>query len=210
LRETTAAGILRWAGYRPEDHPENPLGYPLLDPMCGSGTFSLEAALMAKAIPPGFFREFAFMQWPCFRPQQWAHLKKTAGRRMRDLASPVIRASDTDGRAIEALRDCIGRNRLDDAIALSDADFFDLQPGSAAIGKGLIVLNPPYGKRLSTQGDTERQFKAIAAKLKADFKGWQAALLVPQRELAAKLNLRLESRRIQHGGLDLTLMTGRI
>jgi putative N6-adenine-specific DNA methylase len=206
LRETTAAGILRLAGYRPEDHPE----YQLLDPMCGSGTFSLEAALMAKAIPPGFFREFAFMQWPCFRPQQWAHLKKTAGRAIRDLKTPVIRSSDIDSRAIDALRDCIGRNRLDDAIALSHADFFDLQPGSAATGKGLIVLNPPYGKRLSTQGDTERQFKDIAAKLKADFKGWQAALLVPQRELAAKLNLPLESRRIQHGGLDLTLMTGRI
>lgn len=210
LRETTAAGILRLAGYRPEHHPGYPPKYQLLDPMCGSGTFSLEAALMAKAIPPGFYRDFAFMQWPAFRPQQWDHMKKTAGRNIRDLESPLIRASDIDSRAIDALRDGIARNHLDDAIALSDEDFFDLQPQGRPPENGLIVLNPPYGKRLPTRGETEKQYREIAAKLKADFRGWQAALLVPQWEVAVKLNLQLKPHRIQHGGLDLTLLTGRI
>ena len=94
LRETTAAGILLLAGFRP--------GVPLMDPMCGSGTFSLEAALMVKDIPPGFFRDFAFMAWPAFRPQQWAHMKRVAGRSARSPEIPAIRASDTDGRAISA------------------------------------------------------------------------------------------------------------
>jgi putative N6-adenine-specific DNA methylase len=178
--------------------------------MCGSGTFSLEAALMAKAIPPGFFRDFAFMQWPAFRPQQWDHIKKAAGRSIRDLKSPLIRASDIDSRAIDALRDGIARNHLDDAITLSNEDFFDLQPQGRPPDNGLIVLNPPYGKRLPTKGETERQYKAIAAKLKSDFKGWRAALLVPQKRLARNLGLSLKPIALQHGGLDLILLIGRI
>ncbi|MBU1569456.1 MAG: hypothetical protein KKE00_02865, partial [Proteobacteria bacterium] len=70
LRETTAAAILKISGY---DGSE-----PLLDPMCGSGTFSLEAAMISQNIPAGWFRNFAFMNWPCFGPQRWAYIKRKA------------------------------------------------------------------------------------------------------------------------------------
>lgn len=91
LRETTAAAILRLSGY---DGSE-----PLLDPMCGSGTFSLEAAMIAQNIPAGRFRNFAFMNWPCFAPQTWEYLKRKAESGIKLISSPLIFASDTDSKA---------------------------------------------------------------------------------------------------------------
>jgi putative N6-adenine-specific DNA methylase len=202
LRETTAAGILSLAGFTPDD--------ALIDPMCGSGTFSLEAALMAKAVPPGFHRNFAFMQWPAFRPRQWAHLQKVAGQRIRRLNHPLIQASDSDEKAVAQLRDGIIRNRMEDAITVSKADFFDLQPQGRPPEKGVIVLNPPYGRRLTAKGSLEGQYREIAAKLKSDFKGWRVALLVPRKHLIRNLGLSLKSIPLQHGGLNLVLLVGRI
>ena len=202
LRETTAAGILSLAGFSPDN--------PLIDPMCGSGTFSLEAALMAKGVPPGSFRDFAFMQWPAFRPQQWAHLRKVAGQRVRRLERALIRASDADEKAVARLLDCTIRNRIDDAVSVSKEDFFDLQPRGRPPEKGLVVLNPPYGRRLKATGSVENQYREIGAKLTSDFKGWRVALLVPQKRLSRNLGLPLKPLPLQHGGLNLVLLFGRI
>jgi putative N6-adenine-specific DNA methylase len=202
LRETTAAGILWSAGYRWDR--------PLVDPMCGAGTFSLEAAMIAKKIPPGLFRDFAFMQWPAFRPRQWAYLKKTATEKTKSFTRTVIWASDADGRAVAGLKHCVSNNRFEDAVFVYQADFFSLQPEKISTQKGLIVLNPPYGHRLSAEGDVERAYKDIAAKLKKDFKGWKVALLVPKEGLARPLGLSLKSMLLHHGGLQLTLLIGRI
>ncbi len=202
LRETTAAGILSIAGFRPDA--------PLIDPMCGSGTFSLEAAMMAKAIPPGYFRDFSFMRWPAFRPKQWGHMKMIAGRQLRDMRRALVHASDSDKRMVVQLQDCIRENHLEDAISVSTEDFFGLSPRDYGKTNGLVVLNPPYGKRLTAKGDVEKQYREIAAKLRSDFEGWRAALLVPRKRLAQALGLSLKHRPVQHGGLDLTLLTGRI
>lgn len=202
LRETTAAGILSLAGYKGDA--------PLIDPMCGAGTFSLEGALLSKGVPPGFFRDFAFMQWPAFRPQQWSHLRKLAGQRIRQVQSALIRASDSDEKAVDHLRECITRNRMDDAVTVSQADFFDIQPQGSPPENGLIVLNPPYGRRLAAKGSLENQYREIGAKLKADFKGWQAALLVPQKRLVRNLGLSLKPTPLRHGGLNVVALIGRI
>ncbi|MGD9367895.1 MAG: RNA methyltransferase [Desulfobacteraceae bacterium] len=202
LRETTAAGILLSAGYRRDR--------PLVDPMCGAGTFSLEAAMMAKKIPPGLFRDFAFMQWPAFRPRQWAYLKKSASEKTKSFPRTVIWASDADGRAVAGLKDCVSDYGFEDAVSVFQADFFRLRPEKISAQKGLVVLNPPYGRRLSAEGDGENAYKEIAAKLKKDFKGWKAALLVPKEGLARQLGLPLKSVSLSHGGLQLTLLTGRI
>jgi putative N6-adenine-specific DNA methylase len=202
MRETTAAGILRSAGYRWDR--------PLVDPMCGAGTFSLEAAMMAKKIPPGLFRDFAFMQWPAFRPRQWAYLKKTATEKTKSFTRTVIWTSDADGRAVAGLKDCVSNNRFEDAVFVYQANFFSLQPEKISTQKGLIVLNPPYGHRLSAEGDVERAYIDIATKLEKDFKGWKVALLVPKEGLARRLGLPLKSILLRHGGLQLTLLVGRI
>jgi putative N6-adenine-specific DNA methylase len=202
LRETTAAAILSMAGYRPD--------MPLVDPMCGSGTFSLEAALMAKQMAPGLLRDFAFMQWPAFRPRQWAHYLKKAGEKRLRLAAPSILASDSDKAAVTRLQGCVNRNEIEDAVTVSHQDFFGLRPDMITRGPGLIVLNPPYGRRLSKQRGLEKRYQDIAAKLKKDFKGWRTALLVPNPGLAKRLGLDLKPMRLDHGGLKLTLLVGKI
>ncbi|RJQ78104.1 MAG: hypothetical protein C4519_12530 [Desulfobacteraceae bacterium] len=199
LRETLAAAVLQLAGYDP--------ARPLLDPMCGSGTFALEAALMAKQIPPGYRREFAFMQWPSFRPARWQHLKNTAAKQIRPLERPLIHASDIDPEACRRLAGCVRANNLCDAIAVSRADFFALAPppGSA----GLIVLNPPYGRRLPPEQPPETFYGHIAAKLARDFKGWQVAWIVPRADLL-RGPLGLKPLHLTHGGLSLTLLIGSV
>ena len=203
LRETTAAFILARCGYRPEQ--------VLVDPMCGSGTFSLEAALMAKAIPPGFSRRFAFMQWPAFRPRHWQYLKKTALHKIRQIERPLIQASDIDQSACDDLSACASRNGLQDALEVRRRDFFSLRPDEIDGRPGLVVLNPPYGRRLGAETGVEAMYRQIAAKLTHDFKNWQIALLVPTQDLARRLPLKqLQAVPLQHGGLALTLLTGRV
>jgi putative N6-adenine-specific DNA methylase len=202
IRETLAALILRTAGYDPT--------LPLVDPMCGAGTFSLEAALMAKSVAPGLHRRFAFMQWPAFRPQQWQYLKNSATRKIRHLDRPIIWASDMDAGACARLSTCVSRNNLGDAIRVSQKDFFSLHSNSFGRQPGLIVLNPPYGLRLPAETAGQDLYRRIAAKLRQDFKGWQAALLVPDKRLADSLNLPFKPYYLDHGGLKLILLTGHL
>jgi putative N6-adenine-specific DNA methylase len=202
LRETLAALILQIAGYDPT--------LPLVDLMCGAGTFSLEAALKAKSVAPGLNRRFACMQWPAFRPVQWQYLKDSASRQIRHLDHPIIWASDIEEDACARLSACISQNNLDDAIRVSQKDFFSLQSDEISSRPGMVVLNPPYGRRLPAGTDAVRLYRRIAVKLRRDFKGWKAALLVPDKRLADSLNLPFKAHGLEHGGLKLTLLTGRI
>lgn len=204
LRETLAAAILLRAGYDP--------ARPLLDPMCGAGTFALEAALMAKGVAPGTRRDFAFMHWPAFRPRQWRHLKKAALESSRSLARPVIHASDLDPAVCRRLASCVRENGLADAVAVRCRDFFALQEPieEGTPGPGLIVLNPPYGRRLAPDRDVQSFYSRLGLKLYGNFTGWDVALLVPDPALARLLPFALKSWQIIHGGLPLTLLVGRI
>jgi putative N6-adenine-specific DNA methylase len=204
LRETTAAAILLLSGFK--QSPD----IPLLDPMCGSGTFSLEAALMRKRIAPGLFRKFAFMQWPVFRPRQWDYLKSEATERIETLEAPLIHASDLSPDACLRLETSVHHAGLADAITIRTADFFQLPPDLVPESGGLIVLNPPYGRRLEAEGAIKQFYQRIDKKLTADFKGWQAALVVPRRQWLPALAGRMESMPLSHGGLRLTLLTGRV
>ena len=202
LRETLAALILQIAGYRPDR--------PLLDPMCGAGTFSLEAAMMAKAVAPGLQRRFAFMRWPAFRSAQWEHLRQEAALRIKTLGRPLIWASDIDAAACARLSACIAQNNLSDAVQVAQQEFFDLRPGEISNQPGLVVLNPPYGRRLPALATAESLYQRIAGKLVQDFKGWKVALLVPDENLARRLNLPLRFLQLAHGGLTPVLLTGRM
>ena len=171
LRETMAAGILQYAGYRPE--------MPLVDPMCGSGTFSLEAAMMAKKIAPGMQRDFAFMQWPAFKPRQWQHFKKVAAQKTSSPPEPLIWASDIDQQACNALNRCIDAHALGDTVRVFQRDFFNLHPDEFNTPPGLLVINPPYGRRLAASANMKTFYRRLTAKLQRNFIGWRVALLVP-------------------------------
>ena len=205
LRETLAAGILCLAGYRPDQ--------PLVDPMCGSGTFSLEAALMAKQVAPGRHREFAFMQWPAFRPRRWDHLTKLADGAVRACPRPIIFASDEDEAACHNVAAAIRRFELGDAVRVDCIDFFAFKPQAESMAHsapGLVVLNPPYGRRLAADRNPMHLYRRIGQKLHDDFKGWRAAVLLPRNDLIRTLPFGSESIALVHGGLTLYLQMGTI
>lgn len=202
LRETVGAAALKLAGYDSRA--------PLIDPMCGSGTFSLEAAMLARNMPPGWFREFAFMAWPSFRPQRWAYIRREAEKEFVRVKKPIIFASDNDPDACDILKRRIKKQGFSGVINVSYQDFFEFSPSEITERPGLVVLNPPYGIRVGTPKESEDLFHAICHHLKKVYKGWKLALIVPNKPLAKTVPFQLKAHSFYHGGLKLVLLTGRI
>ena len=202
IRETIAAAALKLSGYDGST--------PLLDPMCGSGTFSIEAAMMATNTPPGCLREFAFMGWPSFAPQRWAYIKRESEKGLTRIRTPLIFASDQDRAACDTLKKSVRENELDRVIRVASSDFFELPPSSLTDQKGLVVLNPPYGERLGTKREIRKLFNAIFKKLKHDYKDWKIALIAPDRQIAAKVPFELSAYPFNHGGAKRILLVGKI
>lgn len=202
IRETQAAAILMRAGYDPRR--------PLVDPLCGSGTFSLEAAMMAKRIAPGLWRNFAFMDWPSFREKQWAFLKREARLQAKGAVQPLIFASDLDPDACERLTAAVTANGLSDAIRVAHQDIFQTTGEMFGNRPGLVVINPPYGIRIGSTGQADALFKDICRHLARRFRGWKVALIAPRRDLVRRLPFAADRFPLLHGGLRLALLIGTI
>lgn len=199
LRETLGAAVLMLAGYRGDE--------PLIDPMCGSGTFSLEAAMVVHHLPAGGFRDFAFMGWPGFRKRQWEFIKKQALGNYHKKGEAIF-ASDTDPKSVEGLRTVLNQHPMVDSIFVRQADFNDLDPNRMAQHSGLVVLNPPYGRRLKTADKNTEALDGIWKKLAKDFRGWRVAILLPEWTSGKKMPFSMKRFSLVHGGLKLNLMTG--
>jgi putative N6-adenine-specific DNA methylase len=203
LREIIASAMLFWAGFSQDDI--------LIDPMCGSGTFSLEAAMMKTKMPPGFFRSFTFETWPGFAPKTYAYMKKQARKTFLNFPAKQIFASDIDKMATTALAQNISNPLFKSIIDIREQDFFSIDPSQISRAKkGVVMLNPPYGKRLGEKTDTQSFYHEVGKKLTADFKGWRAGILLPSRKYPSYLGLKLELKPIFHGGLDLFAGIGMI
>ena len=202
IRETLASIILDLAGYNPSR--------PLVDPMCGSGSFSLEAALLAKQMAPGLKREFAFMDWPAFSENQWSFMTREAESRIVALDRPCIFASDIDPQACEGVGLSADHGGLKDAMTVSQQDFFDTRGDEFSDGPGLLTLNPPYGVRIGSARRARDLFTAILLHLQAHFKGWTVALIAPTPELSQQVEFAEQRFRLVHGGLTLSLAIGTI
>lgn len=202
LRETIAASALQLAGYDGRE--------PLVDPLCGAGTFSLEAALMAADIPPGMFRTFAFMGWPSFVPKRWEHLKREAAAVRRPITTPLIFASDLRQAACDRLFQTARQSGLSNIIDVVARDFFSFRPDAVTRKKGTVALNPPYGRRLGTVKESDVLFQEICTKLKAEYRGWKLALIVPRKDLIRQVPFSGRIIAFQHGGLRRWLAVGRV
>jgi len=200
IRETLASAILAMAGYTGDE--------PLVDPMCGAGTFSLEAAMLATQTPPGLFRQFAFEAWPSFRGKGFAHLKREGEVGMRRFDSPLIFASDLDEGAVGRLGKTLAAMPFGQAVSLQSADFFALDPASLASGPGLVVFNPPYGKRI--KGGNDAFVKRLLTHLGTEWKGWKTAIAVPKAQVPRPLPSGFHEHPMSHGGLDLSVIIGQI
>lgn len=202
LRETLAAAALMIAGYDGRGS--------FCDPMCGSGTFAIEAAMMLRKIPPGWYRSFAFMEWPAFREQHWAHLRKLAAPAPATPTGARIFASDRSRTAVDRLTGLLKESDLADEIAVQRRDFFDLA-GAAMGGRGgLLALNPPYGRRLGQPGTAPRLVGEILRKLQQDFRGWRVILVLPEERLRRQFPFAIESHTVMHGGKPAWLAIGSV
>lgn len=203
VRETLASGILRLAGYRD--------GMTLIDPMCGTGTFSIEAAMISKRIPAGYLRDFAFEDWPSFMDRKWEYLRTRAGEDIKSYDSRMIFPSDKDHEAIALLKRNIDNSNLYDIVSPVQADFFEIRAKDLDIEKGLVVLNPPYGKRLGNIYQGRQFFADICLKLKSDFRGWKLAILAPGDFFSARMPFKgIRLHDAFHGGLKLKVLTANI
>jgi putative N6-adenine-specific DNA methylase len=178
--------------------------------MCGTGTFSIEAALIAKNIPPGWFREFAFMKWPAFRQQQWDYLKRQCEKHFMGKDKPVIYASDIDPIACRRLKNCLIQYQLEDIINVSNKNFFNILPRAISKQTGWIVLNPPYGKRMGDRQESQNLYKTISARLMHEYQGWKLILIAPSKQIQEKVPFKLKMYPLVHGGLMLMIMVGTV
>ncbi len=205
IRETLAAAVLRAAGY-------NGTG-PLLDPMCGSGTFVIEGAWMAANRAPGLGRNFAFERFPTCDQERWSALKERAREAVRSDGLPPLEGRDSSGGAITASLGNAGRARVKGITSFSRGKVAELE---AREGKGLIVVNPPYGHRIDDDEfctervpvtpKLERSYKAWGASLRAAAPGWDIAVVSPSNELAAAFGAGERPKlRFRNGGLSVGL-----
>jgi len=211
LRESVAAGLLTSAGWDPTS--------PLVDPMCGSGTIPIEAALRAAGAPPAADRDLALRSWPCFEPGTWASVSADAGR-MRSEAPvadpdgpPRIVAADRDAGAIEAARANAERAGVADRIEFRVAPVAAFEPpagtGSGLL-RGLVATNPPWGGRMGG-GDLRNLYATIGRVAAEQCPGWGIGVLVADRALARQVRPGLtEQLHLELGGRPAHWLTGRL
>lgn len=195
LRETLAAGLLllsNWDG-----------STPFVDPMCGSGTLPIEAALLATRTAPGLARSFAFQRWPGFDAHGWQALRDEAHQLRRPAPAPIF-GFDRDPRALAAALDNAARQPSAAAVIWKRADFAGLTPPVTA---GTLLVNPPYGERLKDDGSLDIFYRGIGDTLKQRWAGWTAWILTGNLEAAKRIGLKA-SRRIPlwNGPLECRLL----
>ena len=199
LKENLAAGILRLTGWQP--------GTPLLDPMCGSGTFLLEAAQMALDDAPGLSRDngdFGFTQHKQFDAALWRQLRQAAAERRRPASAPLrIFGSDVDADAVARSRQNLAHAGLDDLVDITQAD---LLQRAAPADHGVLVANPPYGERLGEADELAAFYPRLGDALKRHFAGWQCWFLSADTRLPKLIRLQT-SRKIPlfNGALECRL-----
>ena len=202
LKENLAAAILLRAGW-----PEiAAAGGHFIDPMCGSGTLPIEAALMAADFAPGLLRpSFGFFGWKAHDPARW--LKWVAEAKARAEAGlkalPSIVGYDLDRQAIRNALGNIERAELRGHVHVERKSVGDVRPRH---GTGLIVVNPPYGERLGDEKTLEPLYRELGETLKTHFRGWRASVFTGNPELAFKVGLRaLRQYALYNGTLECKL-----
>lgn len=188
LKENLAAAMLLRAGW-PEIAKSQGM---LLDPMCGSGTLLIEAALMAGNIAPGLVRDyFGFLKWKQHDAQCWESLVSEAAhqREIGLSAIPAIVGFDANAQAIKIAHANIARANLQKYIHVEKRDL-SIPFSKQEVTPGLVITNPPYGERLGEIEDLKNLYQLLGAKLKSEFLHWQAAVLTGNAELGKFMGLR--------------------
>lgn len=195
LRENLAAGILKLSGWQ--------VGQPLLDPMCGSGTFLLEAAMVALDMAPGYKRNFGFEKLKNFEPDIWNKIKNQAASKVKAVSFQKIYGSDVDLRAVRISKQNLEDAGLLAAVQLSHVDIVNVVPPADS---GVLVANPPYGVRIGEGDDLALLYPKIGEVLKRKFAGWNTYFLTNDLTMPKLMRLTPSKRTpLYNGALECRL-----
>jgi len=185
LRENLAAGMLLRARW----HEAAERGAEFLDPMCGSGTLVIEAAMIAARRAPGLRREyFGFLGWKGHDPGLWQRLKTEAEEHAATEVASIIRGSDIDQRALTIAAGNAERAGVTALVRFEHRPLASARPLTDR--PGLICTNPPYGERLGDEAQARVLFAELGRSLRQHFVGWDAAILTAHLQTARELRLR--------------------
>jgi putative N6-adenine-specific DNA methylase len=204
LRETLASALLAAADWDPAT--------PLVDPLCGSGTLAIEAALLALERVPGAERSYALEAWPCADGElaqrvraELATASAQAEARADALGGPIAFGFDRDPAAIEIAQRNAARAGVERYVQFSVSELAELRAPRGR-GRGLVLANPPYGRRLGDARGARATYAKLGWILKERFARWRAAILVPSPQLGAALRIEpVSKQRLAHGGLRVEL-----
>ncbi len=165
LKETLAAGLVKLSFWRKERL--------LIDPMCGSGTILIEAAMMARNIAPGLNRSFASEEWPSIDPEIWAAARQEARQAIREYDAPRLFGYDLDPESIEIAKENAEMAGVGDDIVFAQKDVKDLWIDQQY---GVVITNPPYGRRMSEFQDMNQIYISLYKTFKKK-SGWSIYVL---------------------------------
>lgn len=189
LNEVLAAGLILLSGWDMEE--------PFLDPLCGSGTLPIEAALIAKGIAPGLFRKhFGFENWADFDPDMYAEIYNDDS--METDREPLIIGSDVSTHAVEMAMMNVTNAGLAKSIRISRQSVFDSSPSSKP---GVVITNPPYGERVK-QFQLDNFYRQLGDTFKQRYAGWNVWMITGNRQVMKSFGL--------HPSKTITLFNGPI
>lgn len=198
MRETLAALFLRAAGYDGSK--------PVVDPMCGSGTFPIEAAEIALGLLPGRARRFAFEDLATFDPDAWQAMRNVEPTRQTEV---TFHGSDRDQGAIRMSEANAERAGVSDVTRFACVPLSDATPPEGP--PGLVIANPPYGGRIGNKKPLFGLYAAFGERMKTAFPGWRVALITSESSLAKATGLEWSETGpvVDHGGTKVRLYLAR-
>jgi 23S rRNA (guanine2445-N2)-methyltransferase / 23S rRNA (guanine2069-N7)-methyltransferase len=204
LKENLAAAILIRAGWP----AIAAAGGSFVDPMCGSGTLPIEAALIAADIAPGLLRtRFGFERWKPHDPDAWAAIRAEAeARRQPALLTPGrIRGFDRDPVAVRDAESNAARAGLDKLLFFQRCELAKLPAAPAP--SGLVAVNPPYGERIGETEELRALYALLGERLRADYGGWEAAVFTGNPALGRELGIHARrTHRMMNGPIECRLL----
>ena len=188
LNEVLAAGMILLTGWKGDTN--------FIDPMCGSGTLPIEAAMIATNIPSGYyFKQFAFERWKDFDPELWQEIKSQAESEKKETTIQII-GSDWSGRILQVARTNVSAAGLENQIKLMPEFVRDVEAPPAP---GILVTNPPYGERIKPD-DINKLYKEIGDTFKQKFNGYSAWVISSHMDAIKHIGLRPSGKHKLYNG----------
>lgn len=178
LRETLAASLVLASGWDGLT--------PLIDPLCGSGTIPIEAAMIARRIAPGLTRRFSFERWPVLSGSVVESVRRELAAGVRSPAGVTIHGSDRDAGAVAAAVANAARAGVGESIQWTRASLSAIEPPAH---RGWVVTNPPYGARLGARADLRNLYAQLGNVLRRRCPGWRVAMVSADRMLEGQVGL---------------------